>query len=93
MVPVPRDPVEGSPILTPREIRAIAAYIKEQRTGGTPFDVANSGQTQGGDVAEDAALVAPYVEAGATWWLEYRFPWLSPLPAVRERIRKGPPRV
>jgi alkanesulfonate monooxygenase SsuD/methylene tetrahydromethanopterin reductase-like flavin-dependent oxidoreductase (luciferase family) len=92
VVPVPRDSID-SPILTPREIRDIVAYIREHRTRADPFEIANSGQTQGGGVAEDAAIVAPYVEAGATWWLEYRFPWLSPLTEVRQRIRKGPPRV
>jgi alkanesulfonate monooxygenase SsuD/methylene tetrahydromethanopterin reductase-like flavin-dependent oxidoreductase (luciferase family) len=92
VVPVPRDAVD-SPILTPSEIRDIGAYIKEHRPRAEPFEIANSGQTQGGGTAEDAALVAPYAEAGATWWLEYRFPWLSPLAEVRERIRKGPPRV
>jgi alkanesulfonate monooxygenase SsuD/methylene tetrahydromethanopterin reductase-like flavin-dependent oxidoreductase (luciferase family) len=92
VVPIPRDAVDSA-ILTPSEIRDIGAYIKEHRARTEPFDIVNNGQTQGGGTAEDTAIIAPYIEAGATWWLEYRFPWLSPLAEVRERIRKGPPRV
>lgn len=78
--------------LTPAEIRDMVAYIKEHRASGDPFEVMYGGQTSGREVAEDAAIVAPYAEAGLTWWLEYRLPWLSSLAEVRERVRKGPPR-
>lgn len=90
VVPIGRDFEKP---LTPAEIRDIAAYIKEHRASQEPFEVAGGGQTPGRDAAEDAAIVAPYAEAGLTWWLEYRGPWLSSLAEVRERIRKGPPRV
>ena len=89
--PISQDPMNQP--LTPADIRAIVAYIKEHRTSEEPFDVAKAGGTPGKDVAEDAELVAPYAEAGATWWLENRTPWSSSLAEVRERIRKGPPRV
>jgi len=79
--------------LTPAEIRDIVAYVKEHRASDAPFDVGHGGQTPGRDAAEDAEIVAPYAEAGVTWWLEARLPWVSPLAEVRERIRKGPPRV
>lgn len=79
--------------LTPAEIRDIAAYIKEHRVSTEPFEIVRGGQTLGRDAAEDAAIVVPYAEAGLTWWLEARLPWLSSLAEVRERIRKGPPRV
>ena len=89
--PLSQDPMNQP--LTPADIRAIVAYIKEHRTSQEPFDVVKAGGTPGKDAAEDAALVAPYVEAGATWWLENRTPWSSSPAEVRERIRKGPPRV
>jgi alkanesulfonate monooxygenase SsuD/methylene tetrahydromethanopterin reductase-like flavin-dependent oxidoreductase (luciferase family) len=92
VVPIPRD-VIANPNLTPKEIRDIVAYIKEHRTRAEPFDITSGGQTQGGGAAEDVTIVAPYAEAGATWWLEYIIPWRSSLAEVRERIRKGPPRV
>jgi len=88
VVPIGRDFEKP---LTPAEIRDIAAYIKEHRASKEPFEVARGGQTPGRDAAEDAALVAPYAEAGLTWWLESRIG--SSLAEVRERIRKGPPRV
>jgi len=90
VVPTSRD-VDKS--LTPAEIRDIVTYVKEHRTSDAPFDVAHGGWTPGRDAAEDAEIVAPYAEAGVTWWLEARLPWVSPLAEVRERIRKGPPRV
>jgi alkanesulfonate monooxygenase SsuD/methylene tetrahydromethanopterin reductase-like flavin-dependent oxidoreductase (luciferase family) len=90
VVPIGRDFEKP---LTPAEIRDIAAYIKEHRVSKEPFEIVRGGQTPGRDTAEDAAIVAPYAEAGLTWWLETRLPWLSSLVEVRERIRKGPPRV
>jgi alkanesulfonate monooxygenase SsuD/methylene tetrahydromethanopterin reductase-like flavin-dependent oxidoreductase (luciferase family) len=90
VVPIGRDFEKP---LTPADIRDIAAYIKEHRAGTEPFEVACGGQTSGRDAAEDATIVAPYAEAGLTWWLESRLPWLNALAEVRERIRKGPPKV
>jgi hypothetical protein len=37
--------------------------------------------------------VAPYEEAGATWWFESRVPWHSSVEKVRARIGMGPPRL
>jgi len=52
-----------------------------------------------GDPAEERERIAPYAEAGVTWWLEritpdefggdWRGTW--PFEAMRERIRRGPP--
>lgn len=90
---VPASTDVNNPVVTPQQIRDIVAYIMEQRRHGAAFDVVVSGQTQGGNTPEDAAIVTPYVEAGATWWLEFRLPWAATLAEVRERIRTGPPRV
>lgn len=79
--------------LTPADIRAIVAFIKGQRTSDAPFDVVHSGETPGENAAQDREIVAPYAEAGATWWLEGILPWKTSLDKVRARIRKGPPRV
>ena len=78
--------------LTPAGMRDMVASIGEHRTSDAPF-VVQGGWTVEKDAAEDAETVAPYAEAGVTWWLETRLPWLRPLAEVRERIRKGPPRV
>jgi alkanesulfonate monooxygenase SsuD/methylene tetrahydromethanopterin reductase-like flavin-dependent oxidoreductase (luciferase family) len=79
--------------LTPDDIRAIVAFIKRQRTSDAPFDVVHSGETLGENAEQDREIVAPYAEAGATWWLEGILPWKTSLDKVRARIRKGPPRV
>ena len=89
VVPTSRD-VERS--LTSTEIHDLLAYIKIQQTIPAAFDVVHGGQTLGRDAGEDADSVAPYAEAGVTWWLEARLPWVSSLAEVRERIRKGPPK-
>ena len=78
-------------MLTPDDLRAILAYIAEHRTGGGPFDVVLSGETPGDDPAGGAAIVAPYVEAGATWWVEGISGYRGPFEEMRARIRQGPP--
>ncbi len=68
-----------------------------------PFDVAFSApQTPGDDPARAAAIVAPFAEAGVTWWMEQIYPqhfggsleasqW--PVEAMRRRILQGPPGI
>ncbi len=77
--------------LTPAETRAIGDFIRRHRTGSDPFDLGHSGITPGKSKQEDATIVAPYAEAGATWWFEARLPWRSTIEQVRDRIRFGPP--
>jgi len=43
------------------------------------------------DPAGGAAIVAPYVEAGATWWVESIHGYRGPFDEMRARIRQGPP--
>ncbi len=79
-------------LLAPDAIRSLKAFIMEQRNQEDPFDIAIAGDTPGDDPARAAAIVAPYVEAGATWWLEPLNGQRGPLAFTRERIRQGPPR-
>jgi alkanesulfonate monooxygenase SsuD/methylene tetrahydromethanopterin reductase-like flavin-dependent oxidoreductase (luciferase family) len=79
---------------TPEEVRAIAAHVREQRGAG-PFDIVVEGVTPGDDAGAAAAVVRPWAEAGATWWLEAM--WQLPhdaasAGALRARLRQGPPR-
>lgn len=78
--------------LTVEEVRDLVAYTKAQRTVDGPFDIVMSGRTSGKDAAKAREHVAPYVEAGLTWWLE-GLDWSDTLEEVQERIRSGPPRV
>ena len=62
------------------------------RTAG-PFDVALESASAGEDRAADAALAADYERAGLTWWIEALGWFRGPLEAMRERVRRGPPRA
>jgi hypothetical protein len=68
------------------------AYLDEQRTQTTPFDIVQEGETPGDDIEQARAIVRPYAEAGATWWTEscWSFP---PIEELRRRIQQGPPRI
>ncbi len=79
--------------VTPTDIRAMKAFVDEQRALTTPFDIVWEGETPGDDHEQAAAIVRPWVEAGITWWLEAR--WGDGVTAedVRTRIKQGPPRI
>ena len=82
--------------ITPDGLREMKAFVTANRAETTPFDIVVEGETPGDDAERAEATVRPWVEAGATWWIEAR--WEAPrnaegLQAVRERIRQGPPRA
>jgi alkanesulfonate monooxygenase SsuD/methylene tetrahydromethanopterin reductase-like flavin-dependent oxidoreductase (luciferase family) len=80
---------------TPEDLRALRTWLAEH--GARPdLDVVAEGETSADDAKAAAAHVAPWTEAGCTWWLETR--WGAPenladrLGQARERIAAGPPR-
>jgi alkanesulfonate monooxygenase SsuD/methylene tetrahydromethanopterin reductase-like flavin-dependent oxidoreductase (luciferase family) len=78
-------------VLTPDEVRAVAAFIREERASDVPFDLLMSEETPG-NPRQAADIMRPYAEAGATWWIEH--PYGRPtLAAFRERILAGPPHM
>jgi alkanesulfonate monooxygenase SsuD/methylene tetrahydromethanopterin reductase-like flavin-dependent oxidoreductase (luciferase family) len=83
-------PQQHGSALTPEVFRDILTFIQTQRTPTTPFEALAYGLTSGTDHAGDAAQVAAFAEAGATWWLEHFDPQQS-VEQVRQRIRQGPP--
>lgn len=73
--------------VTPDDVRAMKAWIAEHRKLDTPFDIILEGQTP-----RDQAKFEAYADAGMTWWIEAN--WTAPsLEDVRERLRKGPPKI
>jgi alkanesulfonate monooxygenase SsuD/methylene tetrahydromethanopterin reductase-like flavin-dependent oxidoreductase (luciferase family) len=80
-----------SPGVTPVTIREIKQYVGENREEDGAFDIVWEGQTPGEDPVRAAAMVRPYAEAGATWWIES--PWTPPNEPddLRRRIEQGPP--
>ncbi len=90
--------------VSPEELAAIKALIEPLRTRQGPFDYVASGLTPGDDPDAGHAKVAPYLPAGATWWLETVDPWSragnwsAKLDSAAEawmdaRMRQPPPRV
>jgi hypothetical protein len=82
---------------TPVEVREMKAFIEANRSLATPFDIVLEGDTPGDDPAQATAVVLPFAEAGATWWLEsvWRFFYATPgdVDGMLTRIRQGPPRL
>ena len=79
----------------PQGARALRAWLTEH--GAAPgFDMVAEGETPAGDPAAATAIVAPWADAGCTWWLETR--WEMPhdsaerMREIRDRLAAGPPR-
>ncbi|HEX6799952.1 MAG TPA: LLM class flavin-dependent oxidoreductase [Ktedonobacterales bacterium] len=81
----------GEP-LTPLDLQEALAYVQTQRAEASPFDVAFAGQTPA-DRGHSAAVVQPYASSGVTWWLEGIWTERGTVEQMRERIRRGPPRI
>lgn len=79
--------------LTPDDLRAMHAFIEQRRTETTPFDIVMEGRTPGDDADRARAIVQPWAEAGATWWLEAMWTEPNSLDDQRTRIEQGPPRI
>ncbi len=75
------------------ETRAIAKFIGENRTSIERFDIVHAGDTSGNSKREAADIVAPFTEAGATWWNEAPLPWKTTLEEIRARVDAGPPKL
>jgi alkanesulfonate monooxygenase SsuD/methylene tetrahydromethanopterin reductase-like flavin-dependent oxidoreductase (luciferase family) len=93
---LPQYQLDGGRDGTPDDIRALRAWLSEH--GARPgLDVVAEGETPAAEVAVAEATVAPWAEAGCTWWLETR--WEMPhgseerMRQVRERLTAGPPPV
>lgn len=71
---------------------ATVAQIKQYVASKAPFDIVVEGITPGSDPAAAAEILGPWIEAGATWWIEAAWEEKD-LQAVFERIRQGPPRA
>jgi alkanesulfonate monooxygenase SsuD/methylene tetrahydromethanopterin reductase-like flavin-dependent oxidoreductase (luciferase family) len=80
--------------VTPDDLRAMVAWIAQHRPESAPFDYVIEGQTPGDNPAQAAAIVQPWIDAGATWWLDSM--WETPreqLAQVIARVKQGPPRL
>ncbi len=78
--------------LTPDDIREIAAYVKAHRTSSDAFDLVMYGLTPS-NPKKGAKIVQPFMEAGATWWVDGIGDYRGSYKGMKERIRNGPPRA
>lgn len=78
---------------SPEELRARKGAISALRTNPATLDFIVEGETPSDDTQRASAQVQPYVEAGATWWLESRWGDNVRPDDIRARVRSGPPRV
>jgi alkanesulfonate monooxygenase SsuD/methylene tetrahydromethanopterin reductase-like flavin-dependent oxidoreductase (luciferase family) len=93
--PYPSDE-QGNPLLTPSAFAdQLAGILEMRRAAGVPdaepFDAATHGETPQ-DPAAAMAIVAPWAEAGATWWLESLHGYRGSTADLFARVEAGPPR-
>jgi len=79
--------------MPPDELRAVIRYTRVHRTADGPFDVALEGRTDGSAADRGGQLVAAYVRAGLTWWIEALGWWRGTPADAMARVRQGPPVV
>jgi alkanesulfonate monooxygenase SsuD/methylene tetrahydromethanopterin reductase-like flavin-dependent oxidoreductase (luciferase family) len=92
LIPSARDPGGDFRQATPAEVREIEAWVNARRDTPGPFDIIVEGETPLGDAGAAARIVAPYRDAGATWYIEAM--WSAPdHDSVLARARAGPPRL
>jgi alkanesulfonate monooxygenase SsuD/methylene tetrahydromethanopterin reductase-like flavin-dependent oxidoreductase (luciferase family) len=88
----------GGELVTASELRDVVAFIvaEQERQGleaHRPYDILAAGYTPVDHSGAVRAIVEPYVEAGATWWIERFHPGRGPLQDTRDRLQAGPPRI
>jgi alkanesulfonate monooxygenase SsuD/methylene tetrahydromethanopterin reductase-like flavin-dependent oxidoreductase (luciferase family) len=92
---VPEYRVDGRDA-TPEDTRAMRNWLAEHGARAD-LDIVAEGETPTADAAAGRAYVAPWAEAGCTWWLETR--WEMPhhsaerMHEITARIAAGPPRT
>jgi alkanesulfonate monooxygenase SsuD/methylene tetrahydromethanopterin reductase-like flavin-dependent oxidoreductase (luciferase family) len=89
--------------VTPQDWLTVREFIESHRREASAFDFVQYGVTPGDDPAKALQLLAPFEEAGVTWWIEgispfdYGFDWTDSwtteiVEKLELRIRQGPPR-
>jgi alkanesulfonate monooxygenase SsuD/methylene tetrahydromethanopterin reductase-like flavin-dependent oxidoreductase (luciferase family) len=70
------------------DFAAAVRFVAAERGSLDGFDVCLEGWTE---PAAAALVIAPYVDAGLTWWIEAMGWWRGGLDAAWERVKAGPP--
>jgi hypothetical protein len=69
--------------LSPDDIQKVSDHVAKHRQAKGPFEIICGASTGGKKTKRPSEIVRPFIDAGATWWVEP-----DPPP---ERIRQGPP--
>ena len=80
-------------LLTPAQLAEMLAVVRAERGDLDGFEVVTAGYSESSSRETVAHRIAPYAEAGATWWFETLEPRRGDLEELRERVRIGPPRI
>lgn len=91
LIPVKMNPQRQFTDLQPEDVRQMKAYIDANRTLTTPFDIVVEGKTLGLSHTQIIDKLQPWIEAGATWWIETVGD--VPQDQVLAHIQQGPPRL
>jgi hypothetical protein len=78
------------PIIT-KHLVGILEIVRSERGNLENYDVVECGETSGTDSSKDARKLKPWMDVGATWWLEVIHDLRAGIYKLRERIRAGPP--
>lgn len=76
------------------ELRQMKAHVQARRASEAPYDIILDGETPGDSPQKALDVVQPWIEAGATWWIESRWEISRDpdgLNQVRRCIAQGPP--
>ena len=79
-------------LLESEDLRDITNYFGKHHARKAKFDFVNIGWTTGTNRERDKGKLAPFIEAGMTWWLESLYTKRDSPEGMRRRIRLGPPR-
>jgi len=74
------------------QVLAIKAFVAEQRTLASRFDIVMEADTRADTPEQAQASVRGWAAAGVTWWVETMWSPESSVADARARIKQGPPR-
>lgn len=77
-------------VFTADDMKVVTDIIEKRRGSLEGYDVVAAGETPA-DPEKGAEQLAPWIEAGATWWSESINGWRGSPEEMLERVRAGPP--
>ena len=87
----------GGREIQPSDILEIVDWLRQHGRSIDGFDIIAQGETPADDPKAAAEIVAPWAEAGCTWWLDSRWGDLEVsaerLADVHRRLEAGPPEL